>query len=250
MGADPHIWENILYANMYLNSPEYQLQQMQMQQMQEEKQWNTMMRPHLLRQMGLVEEGGSLRAASEAERLSWMTPQERSAYQTDKLLAARQAKAARGELETPGYVENELANQRQQQQVASSQRLGAKGAQLSTPGIKSTANQMGIEAGIRSNYAYGQEQQGLGLLAQSGGYLGNQAARNVQTYGGFANTGMSLIPQGQMATQPYTFGTQLAQSQNAMMEDRDRSRRAGIAGGIGAGLGSAVGMFTGGMGRK
>lgn len=239
--------EAYLALQAYLNSPEYKLQQLQIQQVQEETDWNKMMRPQLLKQMGLVEENGTLRAATEQEKLAQMNPEEKSAYETDRLLAARQAKAAKGELGTPGYIENELTRQREQQGILASQRLGAKGARVSTPGIRGMANQMGTEAGVRSNYAYGQEQQGLGLLAQSGGYLGNQAARNAQTYGSFANTGMSLIPQGQLAAQPYTFGTQLLQSHNAMLEDRDRARRSGIASGIGAGIGSAVSMYTGGM---
>lgn len=228
-----------LYA--YATSPysETNMRQLQLQQMQEEQQWNQMMRPYLLKSMGLIQEGSTLRPMTEEEKIAGMTEEEKGAYEVERLQAARQLKAARGELETPQMILDELARQREQQQTLASQRLGAKGAQLSTPGIRGRMNQFAQEAGVKSAYSYGQEGQGLGLLQQSGNYLGNLSARNQGVYGGFPTAGMGILNQSQTAIQPYVLGRQLQNEFDRMYSQRKTS----LYGGILSGVGTAASMY-------
>lgn len=219
--------------NIFTIGNEMQLQQLQIQQAKEEAEWNKLMRPILLKQMGLIQEGGILRPMTEEEKLAGMTEEEKSAYQTDQILAERQAKAAKGELGTPGYVENEISRQRGIQSNLLSQRLGAKGANVSTPGINAKADLMGNEAATRSAYAYGQEQQGMGLLSGYNNYLNNLRNQNISTYGNFANAGLNLIPQMQTANQPNTYGRQLGQEWDQMNEQRKTAAQTGLLSGIG-----------------
>lgn len=233
-------------------TPEMTLSQLQLQQLKDEQEWNSLMRPQLLKNMGLTEEVGTdgkktLRAMTEEEKVAGMTPEEKSAYDTEQIIAERQAKAARGELDVPTYVQDELNKQRGIQSNLSSARLGAKGASLSTAGINAKVNQMGNEAAVKSNYQYGQDQTGMGLLGQYGSYLGNQNATNQNLFGNFSNAGTSIIPMAQTATQPYTFGRQL-QDENDLMGEQ---RRNAMVGGIMSGIGTAASIYTSkGMGGK
>lgn len=234
-------------------TPAEQLQALQLEQMREEAEYNAMMRPILLRQMGLTEVvdpdtgAKTLRQMTEEEKIAGMTDEEKSAYEIEQLVAGRQAKAARGELGIPQYVTDELKRQQTQQETALSQRLGAKGARISTPGINSRIGLLGNQAAAKNAYAYGQEQQGLGILGQSQNYLGNIANRNLGVYGGFPNAGLGVLGQAQTAMQPYTFGRQL---QNEM-ESLSQQRTNAFTGGVMSGLGTVASMYlTKGMGGK
>lgn len=228
--------------------PSRVIRRTQLKQMQEEQEWNELMRPQMLKNMGLIEdvdEDGKkiLRPRTEDEKLAGMNEEEKSAYQTDKLIAERQTKAARGELGIPSYVTDELARQRQQQGVALSQRLGAKGASLSTPGIQSKTNLMGMEAAAKNAYAYGQESTGMGLLGASQGYLGNLANKNLNVYGGFPNAGVGLVPMGQTAMQPYTYQQKLMMERQAMLANKNASIFKGIMEGVGSAAGIAATIY-------
>ena len=234
-------------------TPEQKLQLYQRQQMEDEQQWNEMMRPIMLKNMGLIEDvdpvtgAKSLRQMTEDEKIAGMTEQEKSDYEVERLQAARAAKAAKGELETPQMILDELGRQREQQQNLASQRLGAKGSMLSTPGIKGRVNQFGAESGVKNAYSYGQEMQGLGLLGQSADYLGGMANRNQNVYGGFPNAGMGILNQAQTASQPYVLGRKLQDEFDTM----SRQRGTALYGGLLSAAGTGASMYLSkGMGGK
>lgn len=246
-----HKAQDAIQAASLPESPEAALTRLQLEQIKEEQEWNQLLRPQMLRSLGLVEEldattgKKSLRAMTEDEKIAGMTAEEKSAYETEQLLADRSAKAARGELETPSYITDELSRQRNIQGNVLSQRLGAKGANLSTGGINTKVNQLGNEASVKSAYSYGDEATGMGLLSGYNQYLGNQSGRNLNVYGGFTNAGMGIIPMAQTAAQPYAFGRQL-QTEQGLMEQQ---RKNALAGGLMSGVGTVASMYlTKGMG--
>ena len=225
-------------------APGNRLQELELQQMQDEMELNEILRPQMLKNLGLMEEIGedgtkTVRLMTEDEKIAAMTPEEKSTYETEQLIAERQAKAARGELEVPSYVEDELARQREIQKNVSSQRLGAKGANLSTGGINTKVNQFGNELAVKNAYQSGQESTGMGLLGNYNQYLGNQAASAQNVYGGFSNAGINILPMAQTAMQPYTFAKQLQDEQGLL----DQSRKNAVSGGILSGIGSAASMY-------
>ncbi len=231
--------------NIFTIGREMELMDLQIQQAKQEEAWNQMMRPYLLKSMGLIQDPATkqIRPMKEEEKLAGMTEDEKTSYETEQYLAKRQAQAAKGELETPGYIQNELDRQKTVQGNLLSQRLGAKGANVSTPGINAKADLMMNEAGVKSNYAYGQEQQGMGLLSGYNSYLGNIANQNRIVYGGFSNAGYNLIPQIQVANQPNTFGRQLAQEKNTMEDQKRTAAQTGLMGGIGGAVSTVGSIF-------
>ena len=235
-----------------LAAPGKRLQELELQQMEEEMELNQVLRPQMLKGLGLMEEidptsgAKTVRLMTEDEKIAGMTPEEKSTYETEQLIAERQAKAARGELEVPGYVGDELSRQRKIQENVTSQRLGAKGANLSTGGINTKVNQFGNELAVKNAYQSGQESTGMGLLGNYNQFLGNQAAGTQNVYGTFNNAGMNILPMAQTAMQPYTFAKKLQDEQGLM----EQSRKNALSGGLMSGIGTVASMYLNKGGSK
>lgn len=229
-------------------TPEPSLNDLLLQQQLEEANYNAMLRPLMLQQMGLVEEtdasgNKSLRQMTEDERYALMTDDEKASYDVEKAATAQQLKYSRGEGETPEAINAALAKQRRSEESAMRQRLGAKGSKLSTAGIETASGITGNELGVKSAYAYGNEQQGLGLLGTAAQNLYNtQSNWNSVTQGGLGLTGMGVA-----ANSPFTAQNDLSSLQSSLNDQRKYA----LAGGLLNAAGSVAGTYlTRGMGGR
>jgi hypothetical protein len=192
-----------------------------------------LIRPALLKELGLTEEEGgywqdkngqkvegsyskppenwrdlqwvgtgdkTLRPMTEEEKIAGMTPEEKAQYDIDKAASAKAVKAAAGELEVPQEITDRLNEQANISNSLLRQRLG-KFAPLSTPGIKSASAVSENAANVKSAYAHGEEDKGLGLLGltdqsllNQGNLLRNNTAGLIT--GGTGLAGMGAASQG------------------------------------------------------
>lgn len=231
---------------------------LQIMDMDEERAENERLRPWTYKEMGLIEDPnspGGIRELTEDERINGipgsevytpMTQAERDAYDTEKMVAENAYKAATGTADIPTYVDEEIGKQRTANDILLSQRLGAKGAHVSTPGLTSRNTFDTNAAASKNAYSFGKTQEGMGLLSGYNSYLSNASAKNRGVYGSVENGGAGLIPMYQTAIQPYTFGQQLRDDQEQMNVNRNRSVYQGILGGVG----SVAGMYLSRGGSK
>jgi hypothetical protein len=221
------------------------------QQQLDEANFNALLRPFMLDQMGLTEEADAsgnktLRNMTEDEKYAKMTEEQKASYDVEKAATAQQLKYSKGEGETPESIKNALADQRRTAEAVINQRLGAKGAKLSTPGIESAGGIGANELGVKSAYAYGNESQGLGLLGNAATNLYNTQQNFQSAYSGGAN----LPGLGVAANSPFVAQNDLSNLQNSINEQRKYALAGGLLQAVGS-VGSVAGTYlTKGMGGK
>ena len=219
---------------------EIALQRVQLEMLTGQKEDQALMRPFLLKSMGLKEdENEKLVQMTTEERRAGMTDEQENAY--DLLLAQqdRQAKAFAGELPISPAMEEELTGQRVQMQEALSQRLGSNWG-ATTAGQQAMAS-FDERAGLmREEARRGQLESGMGLALMQQGSLGDVGNQRYNTMSGFAGSRGGLFQMAGSAMQPYQKQRNMqydASTQNAM---NNRNRRAGMMSGVGSLIGTGI----------
>ena len=90
------------------------LQAQQLKILQGQEADSALMKPYVLKGMGLIEEGGELRYMTEEERMAGMSDIEKGQYDLTKMSQERQAQAYAGELPISPALESSLASQEKQ----------------------------------------------------------------------------------------------------------------------------------------
>ena len=217
---------------------ELALMQEQLTILRQQRSESEMIKPFMLKTMGLVEEAGAFRSMTEEERLAGMTPNELLAQKALTLSQERQIAALEGKLPVSPALEEGLARQEKMLRENLSRSLGA-GWETTTPGIQSLGEFQQRAGLLREEARRGEIAGGTGLILAQREYLtGEKGAQQT----GYVGLGQRLFPTfgayGQ-AMQPYQYQRGMELQARIATAQAEAQEQAGLYGG----LGSLTGML-------
>lgn len=234
-----------------MSAEETALLQKQLELLEQQSQMSGLMMPYQLEQMGLIQETNeagetTLRRMTEDERLSGMTEAGRTRYETDIMLAERQQKALRGELELPVGTEQALAKSREMQEQGLAQQLGPQWRR-STAGAQ-TESEIGTgEAAITDAFRRGESGLAMGLMSQNLSNMRGGTAQQAGMMGAFPGRNAGLMSGYAAASQPYA-NYNMAGYQNTLLnQSRQDSSDMWLKNMIGNAGSTVAGYYTGGL---
>lgn len=171
--------------------------------LQQQRQENELMKPYLLKSMGLVaQEDGTLRDMTEEEKLAGMTEAEKNAYDIYQQSLTRQLAATKGELPVSETLNQSIALEGKNLDEILSRRLGTNYKQ-STPGIESQNLYNQKSNLLRDAARYGEMDTGTGLLLNQAGYLTGSQNKSYSDLASSPYSSSGLLSGYGVAASPY-----------------------------------------------
>ena len=218
------------------------LQQAQLEILQLQRKESEMMRPYVLKGMGLIEEDGALRYMTEDERMAGMSELEKGQYELTELSQERQAQAYAGELPISPALETSLTEQQSAMAQALSQRLGSNWM-ATTPGQQAMSEFQKRADLVREEARRGAITTEGGLLLSNLGYLGNVQGMQAQMAGQYPTRTSGLFGGFGAAQEPYQQQRSALLSASIYNAQAKAQEKAAMWGGIGSLAGSGAGAY-------
>ena len=137
-------------------SPEAQLAQMELDELKRQAGEREQFLPYLYASQGYeLDEEGNLMPLSEEGAQRYLTPQQRSALELERLATERSLKGVRGELEIDPAFERDITRERGRTKEEIFRQLGS-GGEISDPGSRKLAELSGRAAVLRSQLRHGE----------------------------------------------------------------------------------------------
>jgi len=192
-----------------------------------------LLRPFLLRELGLKEVDGEFIKLTEEERLAGLTPEQRSSLDIQREFQARQLKALRGELDVPAFIQRDIEERKKEL----AQSIAERGQAGGTAQAQREGEFDRVRLGLLDHIRRGEISTNEAALQSRFGLLPSVSQQKVSNFANLPGSTAGLISGVSGAFDPLKFNRSiLAQTafQNAANRQQLMSDLLGTAGNVGA----------------
>lgn len=222
---------------------EQDLQQLQLELLQQQKEQHELMTPFILQELGLgIDAEGQYYKLSEEELLKGMSELEKGQYELTMAQQERLQQALAGELPISPALEQDLAKQEAQMSEALAQRLGS-GWEETTAGQQAMSTYQQRADLVREEARRGAIQGGSQAALASLGASYNIDAMQAQGYSAYPGRTGGLFEGYSAAMSPYQQQRQMELNASIYSQQTKAQSQAGLWGGIGQLLGTGISTY-------